>query len=68
MGDSDDLRGHDDIICTFIGIPDTDEFSAGVDDHGDLQEQPLSASHFMIALHGVEDLEHIFLDGLRVTA
>ena len=68
MGDTDDLRGHDDSIATFIGVFHADKLSAGMDQHRDLQKQALSLPHSVVFPHCIEDLEHIFLYGLRVAA
>ena len=68
MGDTDDLRGHNDVVSALVGIPDADKLSAGVDQHRDLQKQALSLPHSVVFPHCIENLEHIFLDSLRVTA
>lgn len=48
MAEADDLRGHDNIIGTLIGISDTDEFTACVKQDRDLKEQTLTAAKAMV--------------------
>ena len=52
---TDDLRGHDDIIVTLRRLGNGDEFSAVMELHGNIQQQPVSVLEPRRFSHGVKD-------------